>query len=162
MSIVLKQILYPTDFSELSLKALRYAVSFARAYQARLHCIHVIDEAYAYWGGLSPESVPVVPPVEEMGRIGRQQLDTFAAAHLADVKPPAAVDVLYGRPFVEITQYAREHKIDLIVIATHGRSGLSHALLGSTAEKVVRKAPCPVLTVRDSEHDFITEDEPRR
>lgn len=158
MGIVLKQILYPTDFSELSLKALCYAAGFARSFNAQLHCIHVIDEAYQYWGGLSPESVPVMPPMEELDRIGRQQLAAFADRHLQDLQPPAVQEVLYGRPFLEITQYAQDHKIDLIVIATHGRAGLSHALLGSTAEKVVRKAPCPVLTVRDPEHDFVTDD----
>jgi nucleotide-binding universal stress UspA family protein len=63
--------------------------------------------------------------------------------------------VLSGRPFLEIIRYAKETTCELIVIATHGRSGVMHALMGSTAEKVVRKAPCPVLTVRTGEHDFV-------
>ena len=64
-------------------------------------------------------------------------------------------EVLMGHPFVEIIRYAREQDVDCIVLGTHGRSGLSHLLLGSVAERVVRKAPCPVLTVRHPEHEFV-------
>ena len=60
-----------------------------------------------------------------------------------------------GVPFLEVIRYAREHDIDLIVLGTHGRTGLVHMLMGSVAEKIVRKAPCPVLTVRPEGHDFV-------
>ncbi len=155
MKIEIKSILYPTDFSDLSLKALKYAVSFADAYGARLHCIHVIDEAYQYWMSLGPESVPVGPAVEDLSALAKEQLSKFAESHLGGLTPRPVTEVLVGRPFVEINQYAKDHGIDLIVIATHGRSGLTHALMGSTAEKVIRKAPCPVLSIRDPEHDFV-------
>ena len=68
---------------------------------------------------------------------------------------PVTKAFVEGRPFVEIIRYARENEIDLIVISTHGRTGLKHALFGSVAEKVVRKAPCPVLVVKRQERDFV-------
>lgn len=155
MNIEIKNILYPTDFSELSLKALDYARSFAAAYAATLHCIHVVDEAYQYWMTLGPESVPVGPSPDHLNEMADNQLHEFVDKFLRDRADSVITAVRMGSPYLEIAQYAREQHIDLIVIATHGRSGLSHALIGSTAEKVVRKAPCPVLTVRDPEHDFI-------
>ena len=157
MKIDLKEILYPTDFSDLSLKACTYALSFAQAYQARLHCIHVVDEAYQYWVSLGPESVPIGPPPENLTGVAEKQLDGFKSSHLCGLKKEPITAALFGRPFVEICEYAKEREIDLIVMATHGRSGISHALMGGTAEKVVRKAPCPVLTVRTPEHDFVKE-----
>ena len=155
MKIDLKNILYPTDFSDLSLKACRYAFSFAEAYGAQLHCIHVVDEAYQYWVSLGPESVPIGPPPEDLTGVAQEQLEKFKSAHLGGLGKEPIMAALFGKPFAEICTYAEEKQIDLIVIATHGRSGISHALMGSTAEKVVRKAPCPVLTVRDPEHDFV-------
>ena len=157
MKIDLKNILYPTDFSDLSLKACRYAVSFAEAYDAQLHCIHVVDEAYQYWVSLGPESVPMGPPPEDLTGLAEKQLADFEIAHLGGLGKAPITAAMFGKPHVQICAYAGEKQIDLIVIATHGRSGISHALMGGTAEKVVRKAPCPVLTVRDPEHDFIEE-----
>ena len=80
-------------------------------------------------------------------------LDAFAAKNFEGL--PAETAFLEGRPFVEIIRYAREKDIQLIVIATHGRTGIKHALFGSVAEKVVRKAPCPVLVVKRDERDFV-------
>ncbi len=157
VEIDLKNILYPTDFSDLSLKACKYAVSFTEAHQAQLHCIHVVDEAYQYWVSLGPESIPMGPPAEDLTGLAEKQLTEFKSSHLGGLKKEPITEALFGRPFVRICDYARDQHIDLIVIATHGRSGISHALMGSTAEKVVRKAPCPVLTVRDPEHDFVKE-----
>lgn len=152
--IKLAKVLYPTDFSELSLNALRYAKSLAGAFEADLHCLHVVDEAYQYWMAMGPNTVPVGPVGEDMLESGNQQMEEFAKKHLSDYENHHTT-VLMGRPFVEIVRYAREQAIDLIVIATHGRGGLAHVLLGSTTEKVVRKAPCPVLTVRHAQHEFI-------
>ncbi|MCG3137866.1 MAG: Universal stress protein F [Phycisphaerae bacterium] len=156
MQIELRNILYPTDFSELSLKALRYAVSFAKAYQARLHCLHVVDEAYHYWLSLGPEAVPVGPPMDSLMTTAEKQMQDFQKKYLADLQVPVVTSARLGRPFHEIECYAREQQIDLIVLATHGRSGITSALLGGTTEKVIRKAPCPVLTVREKEHDFVS------
>jgi len=153
--IKMAKILYPTDFSELSTYALRYALSFAHAYQAKLHCLHVVDEAYQYWTAMGPNSVPVGPATEDILQSARKEMDSFAAEHFKDIEVEVITDVVLGRPFMEIIQYARKQCIDLIVLATHGRTGLSHVLLGSVAERVVRKAPCPVLTIRHPQHEFI-------
>ena len=153
--IKMAKILYPTDFSELSTYALRYALSFARAYQARLHCLHVVDEAYQYWTAMGPNSVPVGPATEDILQSAHKEMDSFAAEHLQGAEVEVITDVVLGRPFMEIIQYAKKQCIDLIVLATHGRTGLSHVLLGSVAERVVRKAPCPVLTIRHPQHEFI-------
>ena len=153
--IKLAKILYPTDFSDLSVHALRYAKSFAMAYQARLHCLHVVDEAYQYWMAMGPNGVPVGPAPEDMLESAHQEMAGFAEVHFGDMEPEVVTEVLVGRPFMEIIRYAREQAIDMIVLATHGRTGLTQVLMGSTAARVVRKAPCPVLTIRHPEHEFI-------
>ena len=155
MSITFSKILHPTDFSELSLHALGYARALAESFDAHLHCLHVIDEAYQYWSAVGPEMAPVTPPVEDLTSLADGQMQRFSDDHLIGLKYPAVTKVVFGKPFAEIVRYARETSIDLIVLATHGRGGLTHVLLGSTAEKVVRKAPCPVLTIRDPKHEFV-------
>jgi len=152
--IKLAKILYPTDFSDLSLTALKYARSFSQAYNAQLHCLHVVDEAYQYWLALGPDGVPIGPDTQQMVQTAEEQMSKFTAEHLAGLDK-LITNIVSGRPFLEIIRYARDQAIDLIVIATHGRSGLSHVLMGSVVEKVVRKAPCPVLTVRSPEHEFV-------
>jgi nucleotide-binding universal stress UspA family protein len=151
----LKKILVPTDFSEHSEHAAAYAVELARQYGSNeIHCIHVSDipadllatSAY-YMTGPSEQFV------EQVREEGRKGLDAFVKKNFKDV--PVKAVFLEGRPFVEIIRYARENEIDLIVISTHGRSGLKHALFGNVAEKVVRKAPCPVLVVKQEERDFV-------
>ena len=159
MHIEIRRILYPTDLSELSLAALTYARTFAVQHQAELHCYYVVDDAYQSWSALGPESVPVVPVTEDLINAATKQMDAFVAKHLGDLNISVIVDVGNGRPYYEIVQYAAEHDIDLIVIATHGHTGFKHALLGSTAERVVRHAPCPVLTIRHPEHDFVVPEE---
>jgi nucleotide-binding universal stress UspA family protein len=155
MAIQIRKVLYPTDFSELSLRALTYAREFAEAFDAHLHCLHVIDEAYQYWTAMGPEVATVSPAVEDLTSMAEGQMERFADEHLIGLKYAPVTVVRAGKPFAEICAYARETNMDLIVLATHGRGGLSHVLMGSTAEKVVRKAPCPVLTVRDPEHEFV-------
>ncbi len=154
--IQLQRILYPTDFSELSLYALRYARNFAETFSAELHVLHVVDEAYQNWVTMGPNTVPVGPTAQEMLDLAREQMTSFIQEHLCEVGFPVVWKVLLGRPYPTILDYAAQERIDLIVIATHGRGALSHVLLGSVTEKVVRKAPCPVLTVRHPEHEFVT------
>ena len=154
MAVEFKRILHPTDFSELSLHALKYARELAETFSAQLYCLHVIDESYQYWSAMGPEMAPVTPPVEDLTSMAQGQMERFADEHLVGMKFAPISAVVSGKPFAEIARYARENSIDLIVLATHGRGGLTHVLLGSTAEKVVRKAPCPVLTVRDPQHEF--------
>ncbi|MCG8403919.1 MAG: universal stress protein [Phycisphaerales bacterium] len=153
--IQIKRVLFPSDFSDLSLQALIYARSFSEAYSAELHLVHVVDEAAMYWMAMGPNSLPVAPATDELVDVSKQELKKFVQEHLQDLKVPLVTEVCVGRPFMEIIRYARENEIDLIVIGTHGRSGLKHVLLGSVAEKVVRKAPCPVLTIRHPEHEFV-------
>jgi universal stress protein A len=153
--IKLERILFPYDFSDLSLHALTYAKSFAESYRAELHIIHVVDEAYQYWMAVGPNSLPIGPPPEELVAASKQELEKFVQEHLAGSSLTIKATALIGRPFMEIIRYARDNKIDLIVLGTHGRSALKYALLGSVAEKVVRKAPCPVLTIRHPEHGFV-------
>ncbi len=157
--IQIKKILFPTDFSLLSIAALKYAVQFARDYKATLHIVHVVDEAYQYWISMSPSTVPVgAPMVQDVVRSARQGLDRMIGERLPGGLEVVS-EVLIGRPFAEIVKYAADKQIDLIVIGTHGRGGLSQMLLGSVAEKVVRKAPCPVLTVHHPEHEFVLKDQ---
>jgi len=153
--IQITKILFPTDFSELSEAALKYAVHFARDYEATLHVIHVVDEAYQYWMSMAPSTIPVGAPVlDDMVKNAQKALDRLVAEKIGPgIK--TVPRILIGRPYVEIARYAKNQAIELIVIGTHGRGGLSHMLLGSVAEKVVRKAPCPVLTVHHPEHEFI-------
>jgi nucleotide-binding universal stress UspA family protein len=153
--IKLEQLLFPVDFSDVGVHALRYARSFAQSYKATLHLLHVVDEASQYWMALGPNSLPVGPPPEELIQASRTQLERFIQEHLADAGLKLQSDVVLGRPFLEIIRYARENNIDLIIMGTHGRGGIQHVLLGSVAERVVRKAPCPVLTIRHPEHDFV-------
>lgn len=145
--IKLKKILYPTDFSESSLAALPYALSFARDFKARLILMHVVNEQI-FSEGLS---LPRLSAPEALG----QELAAEADRQLRMLIPAgerAGLDVehviLRGMPFLEVIRYAKANDVDLIVIGTHGRSGMEHIIFGSTAEKVVRKAPCPVLSVR--------------
>ena len=151
--ISLKKILLPTDFSEYSDSAREYACSFAEKFGAELHLLHVLQDLVA----MAPEPGMAFPPPGDYMKELQTSAEEALAKRPGDVLPADAVvvrDVRHGTPFLEIIRYAKEHDIDLIVMGTHGRSGLAHVLLGSVAEKVVRKAPCPVLTVRPSEHKF--------
>ncbi|NOX57751.1 MAG: universal stress protein [Planctomycetes bacterium] len=155
MSIKINKILYPTDFSELSLLALRYAREFAEQFSAQIHCVHVVDEGQQYWSAVGPEAAPICPPAVDLLESANKQMQSFFDEHLVGLDYPAITHVSIGRPFVEIIRYAREITADLLILTTHGRGGVMHVLMGSTAEKIVRKAPCPVLTVRSGEHEFV-------
>ena len=155
MSIKLERILYPTDFSEFSLHALPHALALADAFGASLSCLNVVDEAYQYWSSMGPESIPVGPPPDNLLESAESRMKQFCDEHLCGIKPPPITNVRLGRPFLEIIGYSREHDISLIVMGTHGRGAIAQILLGSTTEKVVRKAPCAVMTVRTAAQDFV-------
>lgn len=153
MDIRLKKILVPTDFSDHSANAMRYGYSFATQYQSELHVLHVVQDVLPYMANVEMSMTPAVL-LADMERGAREQLDTVVPeAWQAQLQVTRALR--RGSPFVEIIRYAKETDTDLIVMGTHGRSGIAHMLLGSVAEKVVRKAPCPVLTVRSPEHEFV-------
>jgi len=150
-----QNILFPTDFSAVSVHALPYALSLAEIFRAQLHCVYVVDDANLYWTAFGPEAVPLGPPLEEFTTQAQLRMERFTSEHLRGVQPAPRTEIRTGRPFAEIIAYAREKNIDLIVLATHGRGAIAHALLGSTTEKVVRKAPCAVLTVRNDDQKFM-------
>lgn len=148
--IDLKTILVPTDFSKHSQTALNYGVAFAQKFGARLHLMHVMQDLALFF----PDAVTVVPPTDQLNTAVQAALERLVRENHLEGQNVQLV-VRTGSPFHEIAQYARDEAIDLIILGTHGRGGLMHLLMGSVAEKVVRKAPCPVLTVRDPEHEFV-------
>ena len=153
MDIVLKHILVPTDFSENSKVALRYACALAEKFSAALHLVHVIEDRFLFAPGA--EGYPaVVTDFKEVQAEVQKQLEASVSAEWHQ-KLKVQTAIRRGAPFVELIRYAREVPIDLIVMGTHGRGVIAHMLLGSVAERVVRKSPCPVLTVRQPEHEFV-------
>lgn len=150
--IEMEKILVPMDFSDCSDAALRYGRALAEAFGASLHLLHVVQDPYTQpWAA---EAFPA--PLGEMLQQWQEQARTRLVAVLGEKDRAAAtIATVVGSPFYEIVRYAAEQEIDLIVIGTHGRGPVAHMLLGSVAEKVVRKAPCPVLTVRHPQHEFV-------
>ncbi|SFJ67507.1 universal stress protein [Planctomicrobium piriforme] len=152
--IRLAKILVPTDFSEFSKHALKYGCELARKFSAELTVLNVVEDIYplvADPGLMLSAPVDMTTELQQASEIG---LKTFVPADWAE-GITIHHKVLVGTPFVEVVRFAREHQFDLLVITTHGRSGLAHALMGSVAEKIVRKSSCPVLTVRPEGHDFV-------
>jgi len=154
--IRLKRILVPVDFSECSRKALQYAASFAKQFDAEIVLLHVVEPpVYSEGTGLAPTSMV----------FDDTTIRVAAAKQLAEWRNQIAsgatvkANVRSGVPYHQIIQSAEETNTDLIVIGTEGRTGLARMLIGSTAERVVRHAPCPVMVVREREHDFIRADE---
>jgi len=145
-------LLYVTDFSDLSLHALEYAQFLAKKMGAKLHVLHVVDDSYQYWIATDMIAAPVGPPIEELMGKADEMLGQFVTNNLGqDIEVTRAIR--HGRPFAEIIQYAKEQSIGMIVMGTHGRTGLKHVLLGSVADKAVHKSTCPVLTVRSPGDD---------
>lgn len=148
--INLKKILVPTDFSEHSARAVRYGAELAAKFGAELHLLHAYENVPIMYG----EGAYFPPETDaELKASATRELDNIAV----DPRDGSGVvrKVVEGHPFVEIIRYAKETDSDLIVLGTHGRGAVAHMFLGSVAEKVVRKSPCPVLTVRDQEHEFV-------
>lgn len=140
------QILVPIDFSSQSEAALQYAVDLAKRYGASLHLLHAYQvPSYALPGAY------IVPDKNEMARLVnglKLQLEAAKRDALAEGATSVEATLLPGGAALTILDFARERAFDLIVMGTHGRTGLKHLLIGSTAESVVRTAPCPVFTVR--------------
>lgn len=137
----LRKILVPTDFSPYAERALKWAASLAGHYNAEILLLHVLPDTATIWGS---------EPVQELTRLRTKAEARLKddATSLQDCGKTVTVLAVSGQPFHEICAVATQYNVDLIVMGTHGRSGLSHVLLGSVAERVVRHAPCPVLTVR--------------
>lgn len=152
MDIAIRRILFPTDFNPSAQHAQSYAVMLAERFSAELHALHVVPDPYPIPGPegswiLTDDSIPKRTQEAELELAVR--MDAALTANLKVVRTVAV-----GKPVPAIIEYAKEHAIDLIVMGTHGYTGLSHLLLGSVAEKVVRLATCPVLTVHPKDHLF--------
>ncbi len=154
---MIDKILYPTDFSKHSLAALPLAIDLTKRYGAQMHVLHALDAPYEFLmedGYVVPLVTAYPIEVDDLKKSAAQRLDEFVHAHMADVEETVTKVVVVGKAFAEIVHYARQQNVSLIVLGTHGHSALASMLMGNVAEKVVRKAPCPVLTVRHPEQRF--------
>jgi nucleotide-binding universal stress UspA family protein len=152
--INLQRILVPTDFSLHSQKALTYAAAFAEKFGAELFVLHVFQDLAVFQPDAVAVGPPVMPPVEELAAAARTSLQrVIQEQNFKGFK--VTPEVREGSPFDEIVDFAKEKNIDLIIMGTHGRGWLAHVLLGSVTQKVIRKSPCPVLTVHHPEHEFV-------
>ena len=152
--IEIQKILVPCDFSASGNKALQYGCELAEKFDADLHLLNVREDAHAAFVDPELSVIPLGELMQEQHKLAVEKLQSMPESGISSERTVVR-NVRAGTPFVEIIQYASEQDIDLIVIGTHGRTGLVHMLLGSVAEKVVRKAGCPVLVVRTEEHDFV-------
>jgi nucleotide-binding universal stress UspA family protein len=154
--IALKKILAAVDYSEPSRVALEYGRNLARSYDATLHVLHVVEDVTMRYAGEFMTALPdVQKDLEKAAQLGMDKLIT------EDDRKTLRLVTVVETHFTAaggITEYAKVNHIDLIIVGTHGRGALKQFILGSAAERVVRTAPCPVLTVRENERDFIAPD----
>ena len=153
--LALKHILVPTDFSGTSEAAVKYGIALASGFNARLSVLHVLEKAPAEIPGTSQYPLGLFGNARDAAHEWLSKILTDQ--QIRDLKP--AVIMRVGAPDVEIVRYAKDRNIDLIVMGTHGRGGMAHMLMGSVAENVVRRATCPVLTVRRPQDEFVSRDE---
>lgn len=146
-----KRILVPIDFSDCSKKALQYALPLAKEHRAALTLVFVVPPAYGAgeYGGIDYAQLE-----GSMKKGGEKELAKLVVGEVCEEVPVDTL-VLVGSPARQIVETARSLPADLIVISTHGRTGLKHVFLGSVTEHVVQRAPCPVLVVREREHELI-------
>lgn len=156
--MVVKDILVATDFGEAAASALAYGREFARRFHGALHVVHVVDDVGARLMTASALPYDVTRLQGELDQAERQKLDTLITEEDRRELQVRAVQLTSSAPAREIVAYARDAHIDLIIVGTHGRGPVGHLLMGSVAERVIRSAPCPVLTVRYPEHEFIQPD----
>lgn len=150
-ALTIKQILVPVDFSPCARKALAYALPFAKTYGATITLLHVVEPIYlaGEYGVIDAAEIEA-----SLRQGGQTALEKFVAEEIpAGIR--AATSLRVGSPAREVVQAAKDLPADLLVISTHGRTGLGHVLLGSVTERVVRAAPCPVLVVREREHEIL-------
>lgn len=149
---MVNKILIPTDFSTTSRHALKYAADLNKYFSARLFLVHVLQDFTDFSEyNLSPSILPQL--YAELEQAAALRLDEM----VAELVPPGMhcdTYILHGIPFSEIVSFALTEQVDLIVVGSHGRTGLKHVLFGQTAEKIVKKAHCPVLTVKDPDMGF--------
>jgi nucleotide-binding universal stress UspA family protein len=153
MAIDIKRILLPTDFSSYSATATKYACELVTKFGAELHLLHTLEVHLTSTPGFGMGLA--LPQYVHESRAAAEKALTSVLDPQWAVGRKVVHAVVEGSPKVAIVRYARTQQIDLIVLATHGRSGLAHVIIGSVAESVVRTAPCPVLTVRPEGHQFV-------
>ena len=159
MNVEIHRILFPTDFSPSSQHVQDYACALAAKFSAELHALHVVPDPMPVPGSEGSWILPddCVPRLIQNAEL--ELATRLEAALTGNLKVVRSVQV--GKPVHTIIDYAKEHEIDLIVLGTHGHTGLSHLLLGSIAEKIVRMATCPVLTVHPKDHPFRMSETPK-
>lgn len=162
--LTLKKILVPIDFSESSQKAVLYGVSFGRQYQAKVILLSVVDDRVFEEVSMFDESTFVGYAEHEIRDNRKKALldkidKVIEKAKVKNNNITVEGDIRFGIPYAEIVKFAEKEEIDMIVMGSQGTAGLKHFLLGSTTEKVIRRAPCPVLTVRNLEREFIASEE---
>jgi universal stress protein A len=148
---MITKILVPIDFSDYSKNALKYATQFAKRFNAKLILIYVV-EPIIYPADFSMGQVAIPSTDIDLHSRAEEELNNLASTIDSSLQVETLIKT--GKPFVEINETAKEKDVDLVIIATHGHTGVEHLLFGSTAEKVVRKAPCPVLTLREPVKGF--------
>lgn len=148
----LTKILVPTDFSETSKKAIRYALRFAEQFGCDIALLYVVEPATPIIG--APLAVETFTDKDEFSMAEKDLAVLAAEAHTNGAQSVSSF-VRVGHAPNEITKAARDLDVDLIIISTHGYTSWRHLCIGSTAERVVRTAPCPVLVVREKEHEFV-------
>ena len=154
--MALRNILVATDFSEPSNVAVAYGRDLARNYNARLHVMHVVEDVMLRYGAEVGLALPAVQ--EDLVKVARRDLESRITDEDRRQLNAVAVIDTGANISAAICDYAKNNSIDLIVTGTHGRGAVQHFLMGSVAERVVRTAPCPVLTVHAHERDFIVPD----
>jgi nucleotide-binding universal stress UspA family protein len=147
----LKKILVPIDFSDCSKKALQYAIPFAKQFHARMIFLHVLPTHHAI--GREAEFAGTLIDGDLKNELEAQL--TTLVQEIVPSEIPMEIEVRHGAPSMEIVNAAKEMGVDVIVMSTHGHTGRVHAFIGSVAGDVVRLAPCPVLVVREHEHEFV-------
>ena len=149
--MVFRKILMPTDFSDTAGTALYYAKELAHQFNAELHLLHVAEDPALVAGWPVMPSGPASEVGEEVAAFREELKKLLGSDNRTPLK--TEVHVIFGQPTgLAISRFAAEHEFELIVMGTHGRGPLTHALMGSVAEHVVRSAPCPVLTIRHPTH----------
>jgi nucleotide-binding universal stress UspA family protein len=141
-----KPLVFPTDLSEASLAAFPWVKRMAETLGAEVHCITVVSQPFVY--PAVAEGSIAAPAIAELTTEVEPHLEEFVREKMSDLPKPPVQKVLTGRPADEIVRYAKEVDAAMVVMSTHGHSGVAHLLIGSTAEHVVRQSACPVLTVR--------------
>lgn len=156
--ITLKNVLVAVDFGEASETALAYGRDLARMSGATLHVLHVVENVISSAVGVEGYGVDFSALQREVEEAARKQLNSMVTEDDRQTLRAQAVTRTSDSPALSIVSYAKDAHIDLIIVGTHGRGAMAHLFMGSVAERVVRSAPCPVLTVKNPDHVFVLPD----